>query len=50
MTKKLFLGVFIGVIAIFAAACGSGSKQSDNQTGPVDAEDPYKSFYHHSVF
>ncbi|MEK5037036.1 GDSL-type esterase/lipase family protein [Sporosarcina sp. FSL K6-3457] len=48
MTKKLFLGVLIGVIALFVAACGS--KQNDNQTGPVDAEGPYKSFYHNSIF
>ncbi|WP_342506511.1 GDSL-type esterase/lipase family protein [Sporosarcina sp. FSL K6-2383] len=50
MTKKLFFGVFIGVIVLFASACGGGSKQSGSETGSVDAEDPNKSFYHNSVF
>jgi lysophospholipase L1-like esterase len=48
MTKKIFLGVLIGILAIFAAACGS--IQDEKQIVTDDAKDQYKSFYSKSVF
>ena len=48
MTKKIFLSALIGILVIFATACGN--KQNEKQTATVDSKDQYKLFYNKSVF
>ncbi|WP_155590486.1 GDSL-type esterase/lipase family protein [Lysinibacillus cavernae] len=48
MTKKIFLSVFIGILAVFATACGNN--QIEKEIVVADAKNPYKSFYGKSVF
>ncbi|MED3551843.1 GDSL-type esterase/lipase family protein [Cytobacillus praedii] len=48
MKKKVFLSVLIGVLVLFAAACGNN--QNDKQTVPIDSKSTYKSVYSKSVF
>jgi len=48
MKKKIFLCVFIGMLAVFATACGNN--QIEKEIVVADAKNPYKSFYGKSVF
>lgn len=48
MTKKIFLSALIGMLIIFAVACGN--EQNKKQIVPVDSQDRYKSVYSKSVF
>ncbi|MFZ4451014.1 GDSL-type esterase/lipase family protein [Salibacterium aidingense] len=47
-TKKIFLPVLIGILAISAAACGN--KQGEEQTGSVEEEEQNQSTYSNSIF